>query len=230
VLHFTDDDRGAEALALLAHEVMRRLAAVRVLTEAIDLTADRGHDPRPLTERLAGEVGGLERLGRHLLDSHRRARRADADADVLATAAKAAETVRAGAQADVRLHGVGPLRARADAVLLRQALENLIENAHRHGGGTPVEVVVRRLSGNGIEVLVMDRGPGMGKAGRRRDSHGLGLALVRRFVEETGSSMLTASRAGGGTVVRLELPAGGRQAVGSRANALATADSELEAG
>jgi signal transduction histidine kinase len=228
VLHSTDDDRGAEALALLAHEVMRRLAAVRVLTEAIDLTADRGHDPRPLTERLAGEVGGLERLGRHLLDSHRRARRADAD--VLATAAEAAETVRVGAQANVRLDGVGPLWARTDAVLLRQALENLIENAHRHGDGTPVEVVVRRLSGNGIEVLVMDRGPGMGKAGRRRDSHGLGLALVRRFVEETGSSMLTASRAGGGTVVRLELPAAGRQAVGSRANALATADSELEAG
>jgi signal transduction histidine kinase len=227
VLHSTDD-RGAEALALLAHEVMRRLAAVRVLTEAIDLTADRGHDPRPLTERLAGEVGDLERLGRHLLDGHRRERRTDAD--VLATAAEAAETVRAGAQASVRLDGVGPLWVRTDAVLLRQALENLIENAHRHGGGTPVEVVVRRSSSNGVEVLVMDRGPGMGKAGRRRDSHGLGLALVRRFIEETGSSMLTASRAGGGTVVRLELPAGGRQTVGSRANALATADSELEAG
>ncbi|HEV8653221.1 MAG TPA: HAMP domain-containing sensor histidine kinase [Actinomycetes bacterium] len=226
-MHWNDDDHAVEPLALLAHEVMRRLAAVRVLTEAIQLTAGRGDDPRPLAERLAGEVGDLEQLGRHVLDAHRQERRDDAD--VLAIAAQAAETVRAGAPAVVRVEGAGPLWARTNAVLLRQALENLIENAHRHGGGTPVEVVVRRSSG-GVEVLVMDRGPGMGKAGLRRDGNGLGLALVRRFVEETGSGMLTASRAGGGTVVRLELPAAGRQAVGSRANALATAESEREAG
>ena len=226
-MHWNDDDHAVEPLALLAHEVMRRLAAVRVLTEAIQLTAGRGDDPRPLAERLAGEVGDLEQLGRHVLDAHRQERRDDAD--VLAIAAQAAETVRAGAPAVVRVEGAGPLWARTNAVLLRQALENLIENAHRHGGGTPVEVVVRRSSG-GVEVLVMDRGPGMGKAGLRRDGNGLGLALVRRFVEETGSGMLTASRAGGGTVVRLELPATGRQAVGSRANALATAESEREAG
>jgi len=228
-MQWNDDDHGAEPLALLAHEVMRRLAAVRVLTEAIQLTAGRGDDPRPLAERLAGEVGDLEQLGRHVLDAHRQERRDDA-ADVLAVAAQAAETVRAGARDSVRLEGAGPLWARTNGVLLRQALENLIENAHRHGGGTPVEVVVRRSPGGGVEVLVMDRGPGMGKAGLRRDSNGLGLALVRRFVEETGTGMLTASRAGGGTVVRLELPAAGRQAVGSRANALATAESEREAG
>lgn len=228
-MQWEEDDPGAAPLALLAHEVMRRLAAVRILSEAIQLTAGRGDDPRPLTERLAGEVADLERLGRHLLDTRRQEQRDD-DTDVLATAARAAETVRASSQASVRLEGAGPLWARTNAILLRQALENLIENAHRHGDGTPVEVAVRRSSGNGIEILVMDRGPGMGKAGRRRDSNGLGLVLVRRFVEETGTSMLTASRAGGGTVVRLELPATGRQAVGSRATALATAETELEAG
>jgi len=227
-MYSNEQDRGAEPLALLAHEVMRRLAAVRVLTEAIRLTAGNGDDPRPLAERLADEVGDLERLGRHMLDTEGRDRREDA-LDVLATAAMAAETVRTAARASVKVDGAGSVWARTDALLLRQALENLIENAARHGGGAPVEVAVRRSPGNGVEVLVMDRGPGMGKAARRRDGHGLGLAVVRRFVEETGAGMWTAGRAGGGTVVRLVLPGPGRTA-GSRANALAAAETAREAG
>jgi two-component system OmpR family sensor kinase len=228
-MQWTDDDRGAEPLALLAHEVMRRLAAVRVLTEAIQLTTGNSGDPRPLAERLAAEVADLERLGRQVLDGGRREQRAHG-VDVLATAAQAAGTVRAARQARVVLDGAGPLWARTDPVLLRQALENLIENAHCHGGGAPVEVVVRRAPGNGVEVLVLDRGPGMGKAARRRDGHGLGLALVRRFVEETGTGMWTANRAGGGTVVRLELPPDRRVVGAPRANGLAAAETEREAG
>jgi signal transduction histidine kinase len=223
------DDRGAEPLALLAHEVMRRLAAVRVLAEAIQLATGGAGDPGRLAERLAAEVAGLEGLGRQLLDGGRGERRED-PVDVLATAAQAAGTVRAARQARVALEGAGPLWVATNAVLLRQALENLIENAHRHGGGGPIEVVVRRAPGNAVEVLVMDRGPGMGKAARRRDGHGVGLALVRRFVEETGTRMWTASRAGGGTVVRLELPAERRGVGGSHANVLAAAETEREAG
>jgi two-component system sensor histidine kinase KdpD len=94
--------------------------------------------------------------------------------------------------------------------MLRQALENLMDNAATCGAGHPVEVVVRlavtrRLPG--VEVLVADRGPGLGRASAsRRAGQGVGLPLVRKYAQESSGRLWSDNRDGGGTVFGLWLP------------------------
>lgn len=85
----------------------------------------------------------------------------------------------------------GPVSVRADRGRLAQALGNLLANAVEHGGGD-VRVIGRR-TGRGIRVEVRDSG------------RGHGLAIAARAVREAGGTM-SASRAGSGTAVAIELP------------------------
>ncbi|MCA9572597.1 MAG: sensor histidine kinase, partial [Myxococcales bacterium] len=93
----------------------------------------------------------------------------------------------------------GPLVA-VDAPLVEVVLDNLVDNAVRHGArpGRPLRVQVRheaRLDGRAL--VVEDDGAGPGARSRRT---GLGLALVHRV----------ARRLGGALDVRLEPGRGGR--------------------
>ena len=116
-----------------------------------------------------------------------------------------------------------------DPRLLRRLARNLLENARRHGAGTPVDVVMRR-AGPSVEVDVCDRGPGVPEAERERifepfhrlaghgesaGGVGLGLALVRQIARRHGAAVRCLPRAGGGSCFRVSLPAqaslGGRR-------------------
>src|SRR6266498_3684329 len=101
--------------------------------------------------------------------------------------------------------------SRSARAMLRQALENLIDNAATCGMGAPVDVVVRFSVARrvpGIEVLVADRGPGLGRAPDRRLAGGVGLQLVRQFAQEAGGRLWSRDREGGGALFGLWLPAG----------------------
>jgi signal transduction histidine kinase len=88
--------------------------------------------------------------------------------------------------------------------MLRQAIENLIDNAAAYGGPDGIQVDVRPDPAAGqVEVVVADRGEG----GRQAPGgHGIGLFVVRRFVDEAGGRSFIAPREGGGTLVGLRLP------------------------
>src|SRR6266508_3593640 len=79
------------------------------------------------------------------------------DVDVLEIAQAAAQTVGWARKSQIKVQGSKrSLRIRSNPTMLRQALENLIDNAATCGMGSPVDVVVRfsvarRLPG--IEVL-----------------------------------------------------------------------------
>jgi signal transduction histidine kinase len=193
-----------------AHELRRRLAALRVLSEAIEVrTAE--DDVDRLVHMLVQELHDLEQLESAMLGSPRR----DAleDVDVLETARTAAQTVGWARKSQIKVRGSKrSLRIRSNPTMLRQALENLIDNAATCGLGAPVDVVVRfsvarRLPG--IEVLVADRGPGLGRApATRRSGGGVGLQLVRKFVQEAGGRLWSRDREGGGAEFAIWLPAG----------------------
>jgi two-component system OmpR family sensor kinase len=188
---------------MLAHELRRRMAAVRVAGEAVALLRDQGRDVTSMLDLLLGEVDDLDALAGEVLGD-RREGPAEAMPDVAETAHAAARTVAVARGASVRVQAGAPAEVEASPTMLRQAIENLIDNAAAYGGPDGVEVDVRtdRAAGQ-VEVVVADRGEG----GRQAPGgHGIGLFLVRRFLEEAGGRSWVAPREGGGTLVGLRMP------------------------
>ncbi|MBT8399435.1 MAG: HAMP domain-containing histidine kinase [Rhodothermia bacterium] len=114
---------------------------------------------------------------------------------------------------------------RADGVRLLRLLNNLLDNARKHGReGGKVRVLVRGLSGR-VEVVVEDDGPGIepkeleslferyyrgdGPRTRRGSSTGLGLAISRAIAEAHGGNLTVTSKKEEGTRFRLVLPVDG---------------------
>lgn len=110
-----------------------------------------------------------------------------------------------------------PLRATA----LLRLVNNLVDNALRHGA-PPVEIVTRAANGS-VVLEVADRGRGIAPdqvehlkrpftrgdpARSGAPGAGLGLAIVERIARLHGGTLDLLPRQGGGTLVRLTLPAG----------------------
>ncbi len=110
-----------------------------------------------------------------------------------------------------------------DPELLHRALDNVIRNAIKFSpqGGT-VQVRAEPTSvEDGINLLVMDSGPGVpdaeleaifypfyrGQRPANADGHGLGLAIARRVIEGMNGRIVGANREGGGFAVKVWLPA-----------------------
>ncbi|MBX3458692.1 MAG: GHKL domain-containing protein [Planctomycetes bacterium] len=106
-----------------------------------------------------------------------------------------------------------------DPTLIRQALMNLLKNAFdaldEKGGG---EVVVRaRVKGDLLGLEVLDTGCGIAESNMdrmfrpyfttKKNGTGMGLAMVRRIVEEHGGQITFESEAGKGTRFIILLPA-----------------------
>ncbi len=197
-------------LAFASHELRSPLTRLRVAIEV--LAGDR-----QLRERAAQDVAELDGLIEELLEASRLSagrgvERREA-VDLLALAAE--EAARAGLEAEgdaVVIQG--------DARLLRRLARNLIENALRHGAGSPVEVRVERRAGGAARLTVADRGPGVPETQRERvfepfhrppgvsetgSGYGLGLALVRQIAREHGGEARCLARVGGGTVFEVDL-------------------------
>jgi signal transduction histidine kinase len=122
----------------------------------------------------------------------------------------------------VRLEGTGEARVLLDPVRLEQAVLNLALNARdaMPAGGTLTLRVQGAPGGAGPVVLeVEDTGTGMDAATAARafepfyttkpegTGTGLGLAMVRRFVDDAGGAVEVATAAGRGTRLRLSFPA-----------------------
>ena len=191
---------------MLAHELRRRMAAVRVAGEAIAMLRDQGLDLMPMLDLLLAEVVDLDELAVEVLGDRRAEAGPDpaaATPDVAVAVQAAARTVAVARGATVRIQAGVQAEVEASPTMLRQAIENLIDNAAVHGGPHGVEVDVRADPAAGqVEVVVADRGDG----GDVPSGHGIGLFVVRRFLDEAGGRSWVAQREGGGTLVGLRLP------------------------
>lgn len=113
----------------------------------------------------------------------------------------------------------------ADPAVLRRAVQNLIENAVKHGGPERWLAVRARQAATGeVEITVSDRGPGIRREdlphlfepfyrGREAEAgnvpgSGLGLSLVRHIAEaHRGRVTVSAGEGGRGSAFTLQLPA-----------------------
>ncbi len=108
-----------------------------------------------------------------------------------------------------------------DSGLVRRALMQLLENAHKYSPpDSPIEIGARIEEGLAI-ISVMDRGPGIGPdelervfekfyRGRRSraqtEGTGMGLAIAKGIIEAHGGKIRAQSRPGGGTAIVFTLP------------------------
>lgn len=122
----------------------------------------------------------------------------------------------------------GLLLLRCDAVLIVQLLDNLVDNALKHGAdAAPVEVMARRV-GAAVLIAVRDRGPGVPVAQRKRifdvfhrgervgaaeggdqrsrPGAGVGLALCRAIARAHGGELRLRIRGHGGSSFEVSLP------------------------
>ncbi|GAA2870272.1 hypothetical protein GCM10010517_30440 [Streptosporangium fragile] len=209
-----------------SHELRSPLAIIRANVDAVLASPDSTEAERMRAVAIVDRATTrMTRLVEDLLATARRSAPAlaDAEVDVGALAAEAAEEFAALAAArglTIRRALPAGLRGVGDHDALRRAVGNLLSNAVRLApGGSEVTVAAGR-TGGWIWVAVRDAGPGVpeddharvfdrfwrGDASRRDRHTGLGLAIVRQIVESHGGHVRLFSRLGEGSVFVLWLP------------------------
>jgi signal transduction histidine kinase len=209
-------------IADASHELRTPLG---LMLMQIDLALARERSPeetRLALERLQAETQRLVRLANDLLllaradEGQLIARREDVD---VRRAMLASRERFDGRGADITVDAPPDVVVLADPDRLAQALDNLVDNAIRHGGG---RIELRAVADGGdVAIHVYDEGPGFpdelderafdrftsGTAARTGSGAGLGLAIVAAIADALGGRAGAGNRPGGGADVWLALPA-----------------------
>jgi two-component system, OmpR family, sensor kinase len=215
------------------HELRTPLTALKA---ELELAAWPGRSRQALAAAVATAAGDTERLVRLTEDLLLLARAEDGAAflrparinlvDVLSAAVRSFTAQAQIREVTIELETDDRLPAVADAVRLRQAVDNLIGNAIQHAPtGSTVEVTGQnRPDGNppGIVIEVRDHGPGFppdflphaferfrradAARSRAQGGAGLGLAIVAAIVDGHGGQVFAGNHPEGGARVRIELP------------------------
>lgn len=206
------------------HDIKNGLAPIRNVLRHLSQTAER--EPDKLASIYAERRGTLESSVDYLDELSRNYARlsptlnrgtADARAVVMDVAGGVTAT-----KVDVKVPQVLPL-VRADAVVLRRILDNLVSNAVDSLDGKPGTVTLSAdVVGDGVErrvrFTVADTGRGMTRQELDRafddfyttkpTGTGLGLSVVRRLLTDLGGSIKVETAPGDGSTFWVEIPAG----------------------
>ncbi|HEY4016855.1 MAG TPA: HAMP domain-containing sensor histidine kinase [Polyangiaceae bacterium] len=225
-----------ELLANVSHELRTPLARIRV---ALDLAGEAGspEDGRASLGEIQSDLAEIETLIDDILTAARleiEGGRAPTAGFELHVEPVAPETVceRAASRFRTRhprrrleVYSGGGLPAiEADPMLLRRALDNLLDNADKYSPDADAPVVLRATARFGkVTFEVIDAGVGIephdlprvftpffrGDRSRSRGTGGvgLGLTLAKRIVVAHAGTIALESAVGSGTTVRVVLPA-----------------------
>lgn len=212
-----------------SHELRTPFA---VLRGELELAERPGRSREELSAAVASAAAEADRLTRITDDLLLLARGDEATLRVsLARTDMALLLVRSAERAGARAAAAGVtcrvdvpagLMAVVDSGRIRQAVDNLIDNALRFAPrGTEVDLCAE-MAGQELVIEVRDRGPGFPPPflphaferfarpdlGRARDAGGagLGLSIVQAIAQAHGGRAVAGNRDGGGAVVRLEIP------------------------
>jgi heavy metal sensor kinase len=224
-------ERERSFVADAGHELRTPLAILRA---ELELAARPGRSRDELVDAVSHAGAETDRLIRLAEDLLLLARADNAQPflrpvplvlpDLLGAAGRGAGARAAAQGVTVAVHSPAELTVVADPDRLRQAVDNLLDNATRHAPpGSVVEITATANGMGKITVEVADRGPGFpveflpdaferfhrADAARTRDGGGtgLGLSIVQAITEAHGGHASVGNRPGGGAIVTLELPA-----------------------
>jgi signal transduction histidine kinase len=219
--------RGRDELIVLAsHELRTPLSSLQLLVEHKRRNHEQGgqaHDKRD--EAIARQVHRLTALVERMLDAVRaQAEGISLELEVfdlktlVENAVESAKERAARAGSPIQLHAES-VAGVWDRGQISKAVDELLDNAVKFGGGRPIEVILRR---NGSEAVldVRDEGDGI-PADRVRSLFspyeraasirnfgglGLGLSLVKGIVQAHGGTVTVATRHGEGSTFEARLP------------------------
>ena len=214
-----------QLMADVSHELRTPLARIRV---ALELVVE---DPVAASDVLADVSGDLDEIDQLINDILTTAR-LDVGTELRTAPYPVGDLAARAAERFAKQHpkrtleraGGGDAEIDCDSVLLRRALDNLLDNAAKYSDAThPVRLAVspNRTS---VAFEVVDRGVGMSpeeldnaftpfwradtSRTRKTGGVGLGLALARRIARAHGGDVTLESSPGNGTTARLEIPFG----------------------
>jgi two-component system phosphate regulon sensor histidine kinase PhoR len=233
ILYAVDKERRLAAMksdfiANVSHELKTPLSVIRMFGEML-LTRRVGDEAKreEYLEIICSETERLSGLIENVLDFaalERGKRRYEMrDCDLAEIAQRAIDTLhyrfeREGIAVHLRKSG-DPPRGLLDEQAILLVIINLLDNAVKYGGGTPIDVNVATHARE-IQVTVRDRGPGIAEADRKRvferfyrtpssrnkRGSGIGLAIVKRIAEEHHGRVWAGSAEDGGAVVGFAVP------------------------
>jgi len=203
------------AAAGLAHETKNPLGIILGLAQRISVDKRVPEEGRSMAEHIMDEVDkATARVGGFLTFARQRT-----PTPALIDAQAMADKVTQVIQPDFDSCGVRlvvdciPLQILADEEMMSQILINLLLNSlHASSAGSKVGVSVE-AEGKRARLTVEDEGAGIAPellpdifkpyVSGSPDGHGLGLAVVKRFVEQHGWSIGVESKVGAGTRVTI---------------------------
>jgi signal transduction histidine kinase len=205
-------------LASASHELRSPITRLRM---AHELLADNP-SPARVPELLDGATRDLAELDGLVEDVLLASRLQSGMPRTVADRVDLAAVVHEEAGRGGALVAVLPVVVIGSERMVRRLVRNLVENARRYGGGSPVEVDLRSIDGRAV-LTVADRGLGVPEGERERifepfyrsarhseGEHGgvgLGLSLVRQVAAHHGGTASYRPREGGGSEFVVTLPA-----------------------
>ncbi len=205
-------DEKDRMLGAIGHDLRTPLAALRVRIESVEDEQDRARMSDTIAEmnRTLDDILSLARIGRPS--------EPPTEVDLAALVDAVVEDFRDLGR-DVTFAETPRLTMRLRPGLMRRAVQNLIENAVKYGGGAAVRVEAGQRQ---VAIVVADDGPGIPpdqaeavfdaftrlEGSRNRDTGGvgLGLALARSIARDAGGDVVLSNRPGGGLDATITLP------------------------
>ncbi|RYM10485.1 ATP-binding protein [Sphingobium cupriresistens] len=210
-------------VANAAHEMQTPLAGLKTQAEVARRASDRTMREHAL-EQITRSVDRTSRMVRQLLSlAGEEGRARDPEVSLTSLDSVLAEVIddyRAAAMACGTRIVAAPSCAGAEVPMspeaLRQSLGNLVENALCHGGPGGEVVIACETNDTAMEILVMDRGPGIAPqdqerlrrrfergAGVQNGGSGLGLSIVEAAAENCGARLDLRERPSGGLIAAI---------------------------
>jgi signal transduction histidine kinase len=212
-------ERGLTA-AVLAHEIRNPLAALRFQLHSLRKNKIDEERVQTTADTIDSELSRIQQLVTDYLE-HEKARSMRVQPVDLKDSARSLQKLMEELLNQTRTAFTvdappDPVMVTCDPHALRQILMNLVLNAQQAmGDGGRIMLRVGREDTFGT-LDVSDTGPGIPPEIRERlfkpfqttkaEGHGIGLALVKRFVDNFGGNVSVDSNPGTGTTFRLRLP------------------------